>query len=298
MRATITIQDSQGGTARQVEWDGSRCMLGRSSACDIQVDRSVVSGHHLTFDTQGHVPVVVDAGSTNGTQIGGEPLSAGIPRPLESGDRLSVGDLRIEIAWSAPTEDLDDLTAEADGDFVADLFGAPSPEGGSLEATLDVVTSDGATTSHVLPDDAGPLLIGSDSRADIALPFGCPSAFASLKRTDTGFDLVPADEGGQIDTRISLSDGWSHHFPQGARLIFRDPLESQLGDLDGPEDVPEDTSPSTPTPAPSTSPAASTEIPSGESVSKASTTDTVIIGALLVLLTGALSLVALFFDLL
>jgi predicted component of type VI protein secretion system len=297
MRATITIHDNRGSTARQVEWDGSRCTLGRSSACDIHVDRSVVSGHHLTFDTQGDTPVVVDAGSTNGTQVSGEPLSPGTPRPIESGEQFSIGDLRIEVAWSTPTEDLEDLTTEVDGGHVADLFGAASPGAGSLEATLEVVASDGEATSHVLPEDEGSLLIGSAPRADIRLPASFPSTFASLEATDAGFDLVPNNEDGPIDARVSLSDGWSHRLPGGARLVFHDPLESQLRDLDGPEDAPAYTSSSTPTPASSTPPSQPAETSSDASTPRDSTADTVLIGALMLLLTGALALVALFFDL-
>jgi hypothetical protein len=63
--------------------------LGRGEV-EIQIDDPFASARHARISRQGHVLVIEDLGSTNGTYLNEEPLSG--PQPLYDGDRIRIGD--------------------------------------------------------------------------------------------------------------------------------------------------------------------------------------------------------------
>jgi hypothetical protein len=63
--------------------------LGRGDV-EIKLDDPFASSHHARIARQGHVFVLEDLGSTNGTYLNDEPLNG--PAPLHSGDRIRIGD--------------------------------------------------------------------------------------------------------------------------------------------------------------------------------------------------------------
>lgn len=63
--------------------------LGRGDV-EIQFDDPFASTRHARITRQGHVVVIEDLGSTNGTYLNEEPLSG--PQPLHPGDRIRIGD--------------------------------------------------------------------------------------------------------------------------------------------------------------------------------------------------------------
>jgi len=63
--------------------------LGRGEV-EIQLDDPFASARHARITRQGHVLVIEDLGSTNGTYLNEEPLSG--PQPLHPGDRIRIGD--------------------------------------------------------------------------------------------------------------------------------------------------------------------------------------------------------------
>ena len=63
--------------------------LGRGDV-EIRLDDPFASSHHARIGRQGHVLVIEDLGSTNGTYLNEEPLSG--PQPLHPGDRIRIGD--------------------------------------------------------------------------------------------------------------------------------------------------------------------------------------------------------------
>lgn len=63
--------------------------LGRGDV-EIRLEDPFASGRHARIERQGHVLVVEDLGSTNGTFLNEEPLR-GI-QPLHHGDRIRIGD--------------------------------------------------------------------------------------------------------------------------------------------------------------------------------------------------------------
>ena len=63
--------------------------LGRGDV-EIQLDDPFASSRHARITRQGHVLVIEDLGSTNGTYLNEEPLTG--PQPLHTGDRIRIGD--------------------------------------------------------------------------------------------------------------------------------------------------------------------------------------------------------------
>jgi hypothetical protein len=63
--------------------------LGRGDV-EIRLDDPFASAHHARISREGHVVVIEDLGSTNGTYLNEQPLSG--PQPLHPGDRIRIGD--------------------------------------------------------------------------------------------------------------------------------------------------------------------------------------------------------------
>lgn len=63
--------------------------LGRGDV-EIHLEDPFASSQHARIARQGHVLVIEDLGSTNGTYLNEEPLDG--PQPLRPGDRIRIGD--------------------------------------------------------------------------------------------------------------------------------------------------------------------------------------------------------------
>jgi FHA domain len=63
--------------------------LGRGDV-EIRLDDPFASSRHARISREGHVVVIEDLGSTNGTYLNEEPLTG--PQPLHPGDRIRIGD--------------------------------------------------------------------------------------------------------------------------------------------------------------------------------------------------------------
>jgi hypothetical protein len=63
--------------------------LGRGDV-EIRLEDPFASSRHARISRDGHVLMIEDLGSTNGTYLNEEPLSG--PQPLYDGDRIRIGD--------------------------------------------------------------------------------------------------------------------------------------------------------------------------------------------------------------
>jgi hypothetical protein len=64
-------------------------VMGRGDV-EIRLEDPFASSRHARISREGHVLVIEDLGSTNGTYLNEEPLSG--PQPLYDGDRIRIGD--------------------------------------------------------------------------------------------------------------------------------------------------------------------------------------------------------------
>ena len=77
----------EAGTAYEIPSHGAT--LGRGDV-EIRLEDPFASSRHARITPEGHVVVIEDLGSTNGTYLNDEPLSG--PQPLHPGDRIRIGD--------------------------------------------------------------------------------------------------------------------------------------------------------------------------------------------------------------
>jgi hypothetical protein len=63
--------------------------LGRGDV-EIRLEDPFASSRHARISRQGHMVVIEDLGSTNGTYLNEQPLNG--PAPLHPGDRIRIGD--------------------------------------------------------------------------------------------------------------------------------------------------------------------------------------------------------------
>jgi hypothetical protein len=63
--------------------------LGRGDV-EIKLEDPFASSRHARISCQGHVVVIEDLGSTNGTYLNEQPLTG--PQPLHEGDQIRIGD--------------------------------------------------------------------------------------------------------------------------------------------------------------------------------------------------------------
>lgn len=70
-------------------------VIGRSPGADIVVGDDFVSGRHARVFPSGAQAVLEDLGSTNGTLLNGERISA--PQHLSAGDVIDVGSVRLKV---------------------------------------------------------------------------------------------------------------------------------------------------------------------------------------------------------
>ena len=72
--------------------------LGRENTDILIVDRSVSRYHGMiVYDEERNLFSVEDAGSTNGSQVNGEPLAIRNPRPIRPGDNLVFGNIALRF---------------------------------------------------------------------------------------------------------------------------------------------------------------------------------------------------------
>lgn len=86
----VVLEAMKAGLPR-IELSTGRIILGRSKSADINVSSSHVSGKHLTLEIKNNEVYVTDIGSTNGTYINGNKLTAHNGYILRTGEKLIIG---------------------------------------------------------------------------------------------------------------------------------------------------------------------------------------------------------------
>ncbi|MGH1345495.1 MAG: penicillin-insensitive murein endopeptidase [Nannocystales bacterium] len=88
------------GSSRTEQFRGQSLTLGREAALnDVVLSGGAVSSRHCQLDLGPHGVLLTDVGSTNGTYLNNERVSA--PSPLRPGDRVFVGSTLVELVPAA-----------------------------------------------------------------------------------------------------------------------------------------------------------------------------------------------------
>ncbi len=145
MRLTLTLQGPPRlmGATRSRSLSGGSLLIGRSPVCGWVLpdpDR-VVSGRHCRIDSETDRFVLTDM-STNGVFLGeaSEPLGFGVTAELTDGQVLRLGDARILVQVSAPSEPVPIAAPAAVPEgVIADDWFAPSGDAGSFSAAAPAI---------------------------------------------------------------------------------------------------------------------------------------------------------------
>ncbi|MCR9244799.1 MAG: FHA domain-containing protein [bacterium] len=97
-----------------------------SNRLHITDEQKTVSGVHGQIECRGGDYFVVDLGSTNGTSLEGETLSACEPARLSDGNRITVGGFELQVFTAGATGE---TGGEAAGDLQSTLVSLPADAG-------------------------------------------------------------------------------------------------------------------------------------------------------------------------
>ena len=94
----LLVSDPKNPEPRRVEIPKSEVFLGKHSDCDVVLASPKVSRRHARLVEENGGLLVEDLKSTNGTYLGGAPVSG--LQPIRAGDVIQIGDfeVRVEIA--------------------------------------------------------------------------------------------------------------------------------------------------------------------------------------------------------
>ena len=220
--------------------DVPEATIGRASTCDVRLPFPVVSSHHLTLREIDGTWQVIDVGSTNGTLLEGFKLPVDRPVILEDGMTLQIVDVTMELGLGLPRGE--GFTLAQSGTMVRQMISEALGRAADTDdlAFLEIVSGPGAGRRATIDDAIDEAWLGSaaDGVLLTVRDVTVPKRAVRIYRHDDGFVLAPADHA------TVLLDGEAMRAParlrSGARvvlgtveLVFFDPLESYLDELEG-----------------------------------------------------------------
>jgi pSer/pThr/pTyr-binding forkhead associated (FHA) protein len=99
--ARLVVLPPHRGERAEVPLDRNLLVLGRDPAADLVLDDTAVSWRHAEIARVGGRWLVRDLGSTNGTSVGGRPVTA--PVEIRAGDVLVIGGVRLRMEERSPS---------------------------------------------------------------------------------------------------------------------------------------------------------------------------------------------------
>ncbi len=106
----VVIEGTVAGREHPLE--GPRVVLGRGPGVELGFDDPEMSQRHAALELAGSGLRVIDLGSTNGTRVNGEPVTA---HAVEHGDRIAIGRHVLQLVlekrdapprtWTLPDDD-------------------------------------------------------------------------------------------------------------------------------------------------------------------------------------------------
>lgn len=241
MPVKLTISPPRENSPRVVEFDDLSVRIGRSSHCDIRLPFRIISGHHLTIESDDAIHYRVrDEASTNGTLLDGQPMADGRDYELHTGSRLDIVDLKIKVEMVPLLGE--GVSLDKTGTIVRQMLGEALLEGTSDEvesAHFEVLAGPDKGARLVIPDDLDSARVAEGPGADI--PVDSLGGGFELYREGDGFGVRPAqgaaagelNVGGQPLTQARQLVSGDPIDAGAVRLRFVDPLESFLQELDG-----------------------------------------------------------------
>lgn len=168
MALTLAVCDSETGELPEISYDLPRVSIGRAEGSDLRLPDLSVSLRHASIRQRGRDYIVLDEGSTNGTFVGTVRLAPQAPRILQSGDRIRVGRLWIEVRLEAimPTAHLPLATRDLALQLVSKQL---QQQGEEAVPVLHVVVGNNAGTTLALAEPGRRYTLGRSASADLVI---------------------------------------------------------------------------------------------------------------------------------
>lgn len=83
----------------------SNAVIGRSTECNLRLASGQVSRQHCQLLIDDQRVAIVDLGSSNGTFLNGQQLTANVETPLPSGAELEIGPVKFTVEYDDPNAD-------------------------------------------------------------------------------------------------------------------------------------------------------------------------------------------------
>ena len=156
-------------------FDQYAVVVGRSADADLTLDDPgrVISKRHAEIRRTGTAVKARDLGSKNGTSVGGRRIDTDSFTPVQTGQRVEVGDVELELLpdkeQPAPSDDLDRTVFAFDFENpFTDAANAVADALGALRRLVDQET--GPYTTEALDEAVRDALgLGADAEADAVL---------------------------------------------------------------------------------------------------------------------------------
>ncbi|MBI2893132.1 MAG: FHA domain-containing protein, partial [Deltaproteobacteria bacterium] len=235
-------------------FDQEKIVVGRGASADVLLPSASVSDTHCVIRLEGQDYVIFDPGSTNGTKHNGQPLVEGRRKLLRSGDVIEVVGFQICFRAGLAMEGIHtaDRTAALARRMVREALDTLGPGGEPPHLTF--LNGSRAGDRVPIPDHPEGLTVGRDVDCEVRLDDSDSSRRHAVVRrswegtfvTDLGSKngTLVNEERVRGDRRLKDRD----EILFGAtRVVFEDPAEAFLREL---ELVEKDAAPPEPPPAP------------------------------------------------
>lgn len=199
------------GQTRDYALPPSGLSLGRSQDNDVLLQDPKVSGHHARFLFSGPGVQILDLGSSNGTYVNGQPITAQVPRAVNPGDVIQMGDTVVALRPAQPSQ------AQFPG------AGAAAPPGAGRDSGLILQVQVGRRADEI-PVTKGELQLGRARDNDVILDSPLVSGHHARLRFEAG-NLQVMDLGSLNSTRLNgqpLSSRVPTPFGTGDRVQIAD----------------------------------------------------------------------------
>ncbi|HJR80046.1 MAG TPA: FHA domain-containing protein [Anaerolineales bacterium] len=183
------------GSPNEFELSQSEIVIGRDSSADLSIPSPAVSRRHARLIREGTGYALEDLGSSNGTFLNGERLTA--RRPLKSGDQIRLGQA-ITLTYQAPVVESAETVVRAPTPVAASGLQTVIGEGPDLPIDASppklVVTISGSSPqTHVLTRPS--LMIGRVDENDIVISSQIVSRqHARLEQVNGGYRIAMTSE--------------------------------------------------------------------------------------------------------
>ena len=168
MALTLAVCSEGSGELPEISFDLPRVSIGRAESCDLRLPDLSISQHHASIRQRGRDYIILDEGSTNGTFVGPVRLAPQAPRVLQSGDRVRVGRIWLQVRFEpfASTSNQQLATKDLALQLVAKHL---QEQGQTAIPALTVTAGDNQGAKLVLSNLEHRYVLGRSATADLII---------------------------------------------------------------------------------------------------------------------------------